>query len=139
MSFGSSSWSSWVKDEEESIKVIKAAHAAGINFFDTADTYSNGQSEAVLGKALKEIGASRDRIVIATKLFSPVHKDMSRLFREGIKEDPELVNEYGLSRKHIFDAVDASLKRLGVEYIDLYQIHRFDPVSDKGFIQHILN
>jgi aryl-alcohol dehydrogenase-like predicted oxidoreductase len=131
MSFGSPSWSPWVKDEEESIKVIKAAYEAGINFFDTADTYSNGQSEVILGKALKEIGAPRGRIIIATKVFAPVHKDISRFGRDGISEDPELINGYGLSRKHIFDGVNASLKRLGVEYIDLYQIHRFDPVSDR--------
>lgn len=130
MSFGRSSWSPWVKDEEESIKVIKAAYEAGINFFDTADTYSNGQSEIVLGKALKQIGAARGRIVIATKVLNPVFDDLSRSDRTGIKEDPQMVNRIGLSRKHIFDGVNDSLKRLDVEYIDLYQIHRLDPVSN---------
>ena len=129
MGYGSSKWSSWVKDEEESIKAIKEAYELGINFFDTANTYSNGHSEIVLGKALKEIGAPRSRVVIATKVYCPVYNDVSGFGNHDLEENPELVNNYGLSRKHIFDACDASLKRLGVDYIDLYQIHRLDTVS----------
>lgn len=129
MSFGSSQWFPWVKDEEESIEIIKKAYEAGINFFDTANTYSNGQSEIVLGKALKKINPPRGRIVIATKVHLPVHKEISTFMPGDFDKVAELVNGYGLSRKHIFDSVDASLKRLGVEYIDLYQIHRLDQVS----------
>jgi aryl-alcohol dehydrogenase-like predicted oxidoreductase len=83
----------------------------------------------ILGKALKLLDVPRDRVVIATKVFGPVFDDITRFSREGMYEDPSMVNRIGLSRKHIFDACDASLKRLDVDYIDLYQIHRFDPVS----------
>ena len=129
MTYGSTKWGTWVKDEEESIKAIKHAYELGINCFDTANTYSNGQSEIVLGKALKEIGAPRGRVVIATKVYFPVHDDLSKFVIQGLEEIPELVNGFGLSRKHIFDACEASLKRLDVDYIDLYQIHRLDHVS----------
>ncbi len=111
MTYGSPKWRPWVLDEEGSLPFFKAAIEAGINFFDTADVYSLGESERVTGKALKEY-AKRHEVVIATKVFSPMGGDP---------------NNRGLSRKHIFDAVDRSLHRLGVDYIDLYQIHRFDP------------
>jgi aryl-alcohol dehydrogenase (NADP+) len=111
MSYGSSRWRSWVLDEEQSFPFIKRALDLGINFFDTADVYSLGLSEAVLGRALKKIGIARERFVVATKVFNPMG------------EDP---NQRGLSRKHIRHAIDESLRRLGVDYIDLYQIHRFD-------------
>jgi aryl-alcohol dehydrogenase-like predicted oxidoreductase len=130
MSYGSSKWSPWIKDEAESIQAIKEAYNAGINFFDTANTYSNGESEKVLGKALRELNAPRGRVVIATKVHFPVFEGAFGGFKN-LDEIPELVNGYGLSRKHIFDAVDASLKRLGVDYIDLYQIHRLDTVSSR--------
>ena len=84
----------------------------GINFFDTADMYSLGASEEVLGRALRDFGPGRDRVVIATKVFN------------AMGDDP---NQRGLSRKHIRHAIDASLRRLGTDYVDLYQIHRFDP------------
>jgi aryl-alcohol dehydrogenase-like predicted oxidoreductase len=132
MSYGSSEWSSWVKNEKESIEAIKQAYELGINFFDTANTYSNGQSEIVLGKALKEIGASRGRVVIATKVHAPVHQNIGTFDFTDLESKSDLVNGYGLSRKHIFDAVEASLKRLDVDYIDLYQIHRLDTVSEKN-------
>jgi aryl-alcohol dehydrogenase-like predicted oxidoreductase len=124
MSYGSPEWSPWIKNEEESIKIIKQAYEAGINFFDTADVYSNGQSEIVLGKALKELTAPRGRVVIATKVFFSTIKHSNGLAE--MATQPDLVNSYGLFRKHIFDAVDASLKRLDVDYIDLYQIHRLE-------------
>ncbi|KAG2234383.1 NADP-dependent oxidoreductase domain-containing protein [Thamnidium elegans] len=139
MSYGSSSWSPWVKDEEESIKLIKEAYATGINFFDTANTYSNGQSEIILGKALKEIGAPRGRIVVATKVYAPVYEDVSVHGRDDLKVDPDMVNMYGLSRKHIFDSVEASLKRLDLDYIDLYQIHRLDTETPMEEIMEALN
>jgi len=112
MTYGSPEWRNWVFGEAESLPFIKQALDLGINFFDTADVYSLGQSEVVLGNCLKKLGVKRDRVVIATK----VHSNMG--------DDP---NQRGQSRKHIKHAVDDSLRRLGVDYIDLYQIHRFDP------------
>lgn len=87
---------------------------------------------------MKELNAPRGRIVIATKVYGPVYKEMTTLNTPGLKEDPEMVNCFGLSRKHIFDAVDASLQRLGVDYIDLYQIHRLDRVSHPLLCHYIV-
>jgi aryl-alcohol dehydrogenase (NADP+) len=112
MTYGSSKWREWVLDEEASRPLIKQALEAGINFFDTADMYSLGASEEVLGRALKDFGPAREKLVIATKVFYPMG------------DDP---NQRGLSRKHIMHAIDASLRRLGTDYVDLYYIHRFDP------------
>jgi 1-deoxyxylulose-5-phosphate synthase len=114
MTYGTPKWRDWVLDEEASRPYIKRALEAGINFFDTADIYSIGASEEVLGRALKDFAGLREQYVIATKVFNPMGKTP---------------NEAGLSRKHIMHAVDASLKRLGTDYIDLYQIHRFDPAT----------
>src|ERR1700759_2491177 len=111
MTYGSKKWREWVLDEEESRPFIKRALEGGINFFDTADMYSLGASEEVLGRALKDFGPSRDKVVIATKVLNPMG------------DDP---NQRGLSRKHIMHAIDDSLRRLGTDYVDLYQIHRFD-------------
>ncbi|MGB8365169.1 MAG: aldo/keto reductase, partial [Rhizomicrobium sp.] len=114
MTYGSPQWRDWVLDEEASRPFIKAALDAGINFFDTADIYSHGASEEVLGRALRDFGPPREQLVIATKVFNPMGKSP---------------NEAGLSRKHIMHAIDASLERLGMDYVDLYQIHRFDPTT----------
>src|SRR5215475_5406250 len=111
MTYGSKKWREWVLEEEESRPFIQRALEAGINFFDTADMYSLGASEEVVGRALKDFGPSRDKVVIATKVFNPMG------------DDP---NQRGLSRKHIMHAIDGSLRRLGTDYVDLYQIHRFD-------------
>src|SRR6476646_1651041 len=111
MTYGSSKWRPWVLDEEESRPLIRQAMEAGINFFDTANMYSLGASEKVLGRALKDFGPERERLVIATKVYYPMG------------DGP---NERGLSRKHIMAAIDGSLRRLGTDYVDLYQIHRFD-------------
>ena len=111
MTYGSKQWREWVLDEEASKPLIQRAVEAGINFFDTADMYSLGVSEEITGRALKEFAGSRENVVIATKVFNPMS---------------DAPNDRGLSRKHIMDAIDKSLKRLGVDYVDLYQIHRFD-------------
>src|SRR5580693_9325717 len=111
MTYGSRKWREWVLEEAESRPFIQRALEAGINFFDTADMYSVGVSEEILGRALKEFGVARDRAVIATKVFSPMSDD---------------ANDRGLSRKHIMHSIDDSLRRLGTDYVDLYQIHRFD-------------
>jgi aryl-alcohol dehydrogenase-like predicted oxidoreductase len=128
MSLGSPNWFAWVKGGAEAESIIKAAYDAGINFFDTADLYSNGESEVVLGNALKEIGAPRSRIVIATKFYAPVYDQDETPDLRNVRTDTRMVNRWGTSRKHIFDAVEASLKRLDVDYIDLYQVHRLDGV-----------
>jgi aryl-alcohol dehydrogenase (NADP+) len=112
MSYGSSVWRDWVLDEKTARPFFEQALAAGINFFDTADKYSNGESERVLGRALRELGVEREHVAIATKVYVPMG------------DSP---NQRGLSKKHIRHAIDASLGRLGMDYVDLYQIHRFDP------------
>ncbi len=113
MTYGSSKWRDWVLDEEAARPFVQRALEAGINFFDTADVYSIGASESVTGRLLKDL-AQRDRIVIATKVCNPMSGDP---------------NDRGLSRKHIMQSIDASLKRLGTDYVDLYQIHRWDPAT----------
>ncbi|APA06772.1 hypothetical protein SS1G_04614 [Sclerotinia sclerotiorum 1980 UF-70] len=134
MSFGSplSAFGSWVLDEADALPIIKASYEAGINFFDTANVYGNGTSEEILGAAIKKYSLPRDNLVIATKVWAPVGKRNEEGWENPLFTTPDerdangYINAYGLSRKHIFDSVDASLKRLGLEYIDLLQIHRFD-------------
>jgi aryl-alcohol dehydrogenase (NADP+) len=111
MTYGDPRWRSWVLSEEAGRPFIRRAFEQGINFFDTADMYSRGVSEEILGRAIRDL-APRDSVVIATKAFYP------------LTDDP---NGRGLSRKHLMSAIDGSLARLGVDYVDLYQIHRFDP------------
>lgn len=111
MTYGSPDWREWVLDEAASRPFIQKALDLGINFFDTANMYSLGASEELLGRTLLTY-ASRDDVVIATKVFHPM------------SDKP---NDRGLSRKHILASIDASLKRLGTDYVDLYIIHRFDP------------
>jgi 1-deoxyxylulose-5-phosphate synthase len=110
MTYGDPGWRPWILDEAAARPHFRRAFELGINFFDTADMYSRGVSEQVLGRALKEF-TTRDAAVIATKAFYP------------LTDGP---NTGGLSRRHLFDAIDGSLTRLGVDYVDLYQIHRFD-------------
>ncbi len=113
MTYGSKAWRPWVLDEKEARPFFERALEAGINFFDTADVYSNGVSEEILGRAIRNLVPDREDVVIATKCFGGTQNQKR--------------NRWGLSRKHIMDACDQSLRRLGVDYIDLYQIHRFDP------------
>jgi aryl-alcohol dehydrogenase-like predicted oxidoreductase len=109
MSFGG--MADWMLNEDQSLPIVQKAVEAGINFFDTADIYSRGQSEEILGRALKALKVRRDESVIATKVFNPMGRGPNR---------------GGLSRKHILQSIDSSLTRLGMDYVDLYQIHRFD-------------
>lgn len=111
MSYGDPDWRDWILSYDAGKPIVQAAIEAGINFFDTADMYSIGVSEEHTGNYMREFFNSRDEYVVATKVFFP------------LKDKP---NQSGLSRKHIMDAVDASLNRLGTDYIDLYQIHRWD-------------
>jgi len=112
MTYGSSKWRDWILDEDAAKPFFRRAVEAGINFFDTADVYSGGASEEVTGRALREYAGSREQYVLATKLCGAMGPSP---------------NEKGLSRKHVMHAIDNSLKRLGLDYVDLYQIHRFDP------------
>ena len=111
MSYGSKKWREWILEEEEAKPFIKRALEAGINFFDTADVYSLGESERVTGRILKELGVRRENFILATKVNGQMSDD---------------INDRGLSRKHILDSIDKSLQRLGMDYVDLYQIHRWD-------------
>jgi len=110
MTYGDPGWRPWVLSEEQGRPFIRRALEQGITFFDTADMYSLGKSEEVLGRALRDF-ASRDRVVVATKAYYPMSSDP---------------NDRGLSRRHLLSAIDASLKRLGMDNVDLYQIHRLD-------------
>ncbi|HUF08280.1 MAG TPA: aldo/keto reductase [Rhodothermales bacterium] len=111
MTYGDPTWRDWILDETAARPFVRKAVESGINFFDTADMYSLGDSEAVTGRLMREF-ANREEVVVATKVYSPMNPD-----------DP---NARGLSRKHIMDAIDASLRRLNMEYVDVYQIHRWD-------------
>jgi aryl-alcohol dehydrogenase (NADP+) len=111
MSYGSKKWREWILEENEALPFVQRALEAGINFFDTADVYSVGESERILGSLLRKLNVHREDVVVATKVFNPMG------------EGP---NERGNSRKHILDSVDASLRRLQMDHVDLYQIHRWD-------------
>ncbi len=125
LTFGTPEWRPWVLDEEAARPIVKHAVDMGINYFDTGDTYSGGWSEMLTGKFIKEFypGSRREEVVVATKVYEPVDVNYKQ---DGECEYDRRPNMEGLSRKRIFHAVDASLKRLGTDYIDLYQIHRWD-------------
>ena len=110
MTYGDPAWRPWILSEEQARPFVRRALEAGLNFFDTADMYSRGASEEVLGRAIRDF-TSRDQVVIATKAYYPMSSDP---------------NDRGLSRKHLLSAIDHSLRRLGTDYVDLYQIHRWD-------------
>ena len=114
MTYGAKAGREWALEEVEARPFIKKAFDLGFTFFDTADVYSNGVSEEITGRALRDYGPARDSYVLATKVYG------------AMGESP---NQAGLSRKHIMAAIDASLTRLGMDYVDLYQIHRFDPLT----------
>jgi aryl-alcohol dehydrogenase (NADP+) len=125
MTFGTPEWRPWVLTEDAARPIVQRAVELGINVFDTADMYSAGVSEEITGRLVREY-AQRDEVIVATKVFFPVEMGFKGQNSPGPQPKPR-PHRQGLSRKHIFAAVDASLKRLGLDWIDLYQIHRFDP------------
>ncbi|KAK0449867.1 NADP-dependent oxidoreductase domain-containing protein [Armillaria borealis] len=140
MSYGSAEYQPWILPEEEAISHIKAAYDASINTFDAANAYSNGLSEVILGKAIKQFNLPRDAIVIMTKVFVPVMHNLGDQWLPGMDLDGMgYVNQYGLGRKHIFNSVKHSLERLQLDYIDVLQCHRFDndtPISETHYTLH---
>jgi aryl-alcohol dehydrogenase-like predicted oxidoreductase len=112
MTYGSRQWRDWILEYDDAEPIVRRAVDLGVTFFDTADMYSVGASEEVTGKLLRTLFAARDDYVLATKVYNPM------------SEGP---NDRGLSRKHILASIDASLRRLGTDHVDLYQIHRWDP------------
>jgi 1-deoxyxylulose-5-phosphate synthase len=112
MSYGDSAAQSWALGEDQAEPIVRAAVEAGVTFFDTADMYSDGASEVITGRLLTRLFARREDYVLATKVFYPTGPGP---------------NDRGLSRKHVLASIDASLERLDTEYVDLYQVHRFDP------------
>ena len=111
MSYGNRQWREWILDEDQAEPIVRRAVEHGIIFFDTADIYSNGVSEEITGRLLSKLFSRRDDYVLATKVSLPMGSGP---------------NDVGLSRKHILSACDDSLRRLGTDYVDLYQIHRWD-------------
>lgn len=145
MQYGSKGWSSWVEDDEEKVfEILKRAYDHGIRTFDTADVYSNGYSEVLLGKFLKKYNIKRDKVVIMTKCRFPVDEDYGPGFMFAtIPQLPkhkqiDFENSQGLTRKHIMDSIEGSMKRLGT-YIDVYQIHRYDHNTPPAETMRALN
>ncbi|KAF8729407.1 Aldo kereductase, partial [Rhizoctonia solani] len=148
MSYGTKGWAPWVVEKEEAIKHIKTAYDAGIQTFDTANVYSNGESERILGEAIRQLKLPRDEIVVMTKVCTPFPRLLNSPGSTGLSQqlwgvvgrtpgesymrDPAAadaygyVNQYGLGRKHIFESIKHSLERLQLEYVDVLQCHRFD-------------
>lgn len=146
MQYGSKAWAPWVEDDEEKVfSILKRAYDLGIRTFDTADAYSNGESEKLLGKFLKKYNIKRDKVVIMTKAYLPVDDAYGPDFYFGALDHKpkttqiDFVNNKGLSRKHLMDAIQGSLKRLDVDYVDVYQIHRYDPETPPKETMKALN
>jgi 1-deoxyxylulose-5-phosphate synthase len=137
MTYGTPQWRPWVMDEASSRPVVKHAVERGINFFDTADMYSGGESEVLTGRFLREF-CRREEVVVASKVYYPVELGFKGGASAAAKPDRR-PNMDGLSRKRIFHAIDDSLKRLGTDYIDLYQIHRLDQETSMEEIMEALH
>ncbi|CAK7212885.1 CSG1/SUR1-like protein [Sporothrix curviconia] len=139
MSYGSSEWQDWVLDEAEALPLLKHAYDRGINTWDTADVYSHGRSEEIVGKALRTYGIPRDRVVILSKCYFGVSDDGDLpAIADVSANDGAYVNRVGLSRKHILDAVARSVERLGT-HIDVLQIHRLDRGTPREEVMRALN
>ncbi|KAK5132661.1 hypothetical protein LTR08_008783 [Meristemomyces frigidus] len=132
MSFGSPAWQPWVLEEAAALPLLKAAYDRGLNTWDTANVYSNGLSETIIGKAIKKYDLPRNKLVLLTKCYGYVGETPAVrgvAYGQAIGASKDYVNRGGLSRTAIFEAVEASLARLDTPYIDLLQIHRFDPFT----------
>ncbi|EED79604.1 predicted protein [Postia placenta Mad-698-R] len=129
MTFGNTKWNPWLLTEEQSLPLLKAAWDAGVNTIDTANTYSNGDSERIIGNFIKQYSIPRETLVIMTKALFLVSSDpgVKTMLNPSLGQSRDFVNQGGLSRTAIFNQIDASLLRLGTSYIDLLQIHAFDP------------
>ncbi|KAL2798405.1 NADP-dependent oxidoreductase domain-containing protein [Aspergillus keveii] len=142
MSYGTSDWQPWVLDEDRALPLLEHAYKSGINTWDTADIYSHGRSEEIIGKALKQYNIPRHRVVIMTKCFYGVADEADGgsmpMIAACARNGGLMTNRVGLSRKHIFDAVEQSVKRLGT-YIDVLQIHRLDREAPREEIMRALN
>lgn len=139
MSYGDPNWQPWVTQEEDALSILKYAYDSGINTFDVADTYSNGKSEEILGRFLKEYKIPRQNVVILTKCLHYVDETRGPIDAANFAiNDGPRVNKVGLSRKHILDAVERSIQRLGT-YIDVLQIHRLDRDVPMEEIMRALN
>ncbi|KAG8971665.1 hypothetical protein FRC05_010921 [Tulasnella sp. 425] len=140
-SYGSKSEQGWLLEEEKAVEHIKLAYDLGINTFDTADIYSNGESEIILGKAIKKYNLPRDEIVVMTKACIAVSREQGTLWGapEEKLERLRYTNLHGLSRKYLFAAIKNSLERLQLDYVDLFQCHRFDPNTPIEETMHALH
>ncbi|KAL8772554.1 MAG: hypothetical protein Q9209_002215 [Squamulea sp. 1 TL-2023] len=130
MGIGSQEWQDWVMSEEEGLKTLKAAWDRGVSTWDTANVYSSGANEEVVGKAIKQFDIPREKLTILAKVFGTVPEEKSIFnffYEDKMAKSKDYINQGGLSRGAIMKAVNASLKRLGTDYIDLLQIHRYDP------------
>lgn len=129
MSYGHKDWLPWVLSDSQADNILRAAFERGINTWDTANMYSNGVSEEIIGRVIRSQGIPRHKLVLLTKCYALVGEEpgvQNVFLQKDLQASKDYVNQPGLSRKAIFEAVDGSLKRLGTEYIDLFQIHRFD-------------
>ncbi|KAE8448473.1 hypothetical protein EG329_009354 [Mollisiaceae sp. DMI_Dod_QoI] len=130
MGIGSKAWMNWVMEEEEGLELLKAAWDRGLTTWDTANVYSSGVNEEIVGKAIKKFEIPRNRLIILAKVMGTVPEEAGIFnwpYEAQLQKSRDYVNQGGLSRRAIFKAVEASLKRLGTDYIDLLQIHRYDP------------
>ncbi|KEP50263.1 putative aryl alcohol dehydrogenase [Rhizoctonia solani 123E] len=138
--YGSKTWEQWVVEEDEAMQHIKTAYDAGIQTFDTANVYSNGESERILGKAIKQLDLPRDEIVVMTKVYYVVRREPGFVLPVGPTADAAgYVNQYGLSRKHIFESIKHSLEHLQLDYVDVLQCHRFDYDTPIAETMHALH
>ncbi|KAF9889458.1 hypothetical protein FE257_007360 [Aspergillus nanangensis] len=140
MGYGTPEWQGWVLNEEESLPLLEHAYKKGIRTWDTADMYSHGKSEEIVGKALKKYNIPRSRVVILTKCYFGVDDqgNFPSPLSAGRQNEGDFLNRVGLSRRHILEAVDASVERLGT-YIDVLQIHRLDRETPREEIMRALN
>ncbi|KAJ5971526.1 uncharacterized protein N7479_001444 [Penicillium vulpinum] len=141
MSIGNPEWANWVIGAEKALPLLKAAYDRGVNTWDTANIYSNGDSEKVIAQAIKEYQIPRHKLVLMTKAYSCVGEQQFHAYPiiEDLKKTKDYVNQFGLSRSAIFTALDNSLKRLETDYIDVFWIHRFDPDTPIEETMHALH